>query len=77
MLGVFKQPDGKIYWIDPKVVDPGSGRAVGADNLANAASFTGQVFFNLPPARSATSRFSRSMDRRSSASTSRCRSESG
>ena len=46
MLGVFKQPDGKIYWIDPKVVDPGSGRAVGADNLANAASFTGQVFFN-------------------------------
>ena len=46
MLGVFKQPDGKIYWIDPKVVDTTTGRAVGADNLANSAGFTGQVFFN-------------------------------
>ena len=46
MLGVFKQPDGKIYWIDPKVVDTTTGRAVGADNLANSAGFAGQVFFN-------------------------------
>jgi hypothetical protein len=46
MLGVFKQPDGKVYWIDPKVVDTTTGRAVGADNLANSAGFTGQVFFN-------------------------------
>jgi len=46
MLGIYKQPDGKIYWIDPKVVDATTGRAVGADNLANAASFTGQSFFN-------------------------------
>ena len=46
MLGIFKQPDGKIYWIDPKVVDATTGRAVGADNLSNSANFNGQVFFN-------------------------------
>jgi len=46
LLGIFKQPDGKIYWIDPKVVDATTGRAVGADNLGNTASFDGQVFFN-------------------------------
>jgi hypothetical protein len=42
---IYKQGD-KIFWIDPKVVDPVSGRAVGADNLTNAAGFDGQVFFN-------------------------------
>ncbi len=46
LLGIYKQADGKIFWIDPKVVDPVSGRAVGADNLTNAAGFDGQVFFN-------------------------------
>ena len=46
LIGVFKQPDGKIYWIDPKVIDPATGRAVGADNLGNTAGFAGQVFFN-------------------------------
>ena len=46
LLGVFKQPDGKIYWIDPKVIDATTGRAVGADNLGNTATFDGQVFFN-------------------------------
>jgi hypothetical protein len=46
LLGIYKQDDGKIFWIDPKVVDPVSGRAVGADNLTNAAGFAGQVFFN-------------------------------
>jgi hypothetical protein len=45
LLGIYKQGD-KIFWIDPKVVDPVSGRAVGADNLTNAAGFNGQVFFN-------------------------------
>ena len=34
----------KIYSIDPKVVDTTTGRAVGADNLSNSASFNGQVF---------------------------------
>jgi hypothetical protein len=46
LLGIHKQPDGKIFWIDPKVVDPVSGRAVGSDNLTNTAGFTGQAFFN-------------------------------
>ncbi len=45
LFGVFKQPNGNIYWIDPKVINT-DGRAVGADNLANAAGFSGQVFFN-------------------------------
>lgn len=45
LLGV-RQVDGNIYWIDPKVIDPNTGRAVGADNLTNAPDFPGQVFFN-------------------------------
>jgi hypothetical protein len=46
LVGVFKQPDGTIYWIDPKVVDPATGRAVGADTLGNTPGFPGQIFFN-------------------------------
>jgi hypothetical protein len=46
LFGVFKQPDGRIYWIDPKVIDAATGRAVGADNIDNTAGFAGQVFFN-------------------------------
>ena len=46
LLGIFRQPDGRIFWIDPKVVDPVSGRAVGADNQGNTAGFAGQVFLN-------------------------------
>jgi hypothetical protein len=45
LMGIHKVGD-KIYWIDPKVIDPATGRAVGADNLGNTASFDGQVFFN-------------------------------
>jgi hypothetical protein len=45
LFGVFKQPNGNIYWIDPKVIGA-DGRAVGADNLNNTAGFDGQVFFN-------------------------------
>jgi hypothetical protein len=45
LLGIYKVAD-KIYWIDPKVIDPVSGRAVGGDNLGNTAGFAGQVFFN-------------------------------
>jgi hypothetical protein len=45
LLGI-REANGKIYWIDPRVIDPNSGRAVGADNLTNAAGFAGQVFFN-------------------------------
>jgi hypothetical protein len=46
LFKITKLPDGRIFWIDPSVVDPVSGRAVGADNLANTAGFTGQQFFN-------------------------------
>jgi hypothetical protein len=45
LTGVFKEANGNIYWIDPKVIDT-TGRAVGADNLGNTAGFNGQVFFN-------------------------------
>jgi hypothetical protein len=45
LLGV-REVNGDLYWIDPKVIDPNTGRAVGADNLTNAADFSGQVFFN-------------------------------
>ena len=46
LLGIYKQADGRIFWIDPKVVDPATGRAVGADSASNTAGFAGQVFFN-------------------------------
>ncbi len=45
LFGWFEQ-NGNIYYIDPKVIDPATGRAVGADNLSNSAGFPGQVFFN-------------------------------
>jgi hypothetical protein len=46
LIGIFKQPDGRVYFIDPKVIDPATGRGVGTDTLGNAATFPGQVFFN-------------------------------
>jgi hypothetical protein len=45
LLGV-REANGNIYWIDPAVIDPGTGRAVGPDTLTNAPGFSGQVFFN-------------------------------
>ena len=46
LFKVSKAANGNIYWIDPDVIDPATGRAVGADNLNNTAGFAGQVFFN-------------------------------
>ncbi len=47
LTGVFKTAEGTIYWIDPKVIDPATGRAVGPDTLDNSMpGFPGQVFFN-------------------------------
>lgn len=46
LMGVFKTADGRIYWLDPKVIDSVTGRGVGADNRTNAAGFDGQIFFN-------------------------------
>jgi hypothetical protein len=45
LIGIHKVGS-KIYWIDPKVIDSTTGRAVGADNIGNTAGFDGQVFFN-------------------------------
>jgi hypothetical protein len=45
LLGIYRVGD-KMYWIDPKVLDPATNRGAGADNLANSAAFPGQVFFN-------------------------------
>jgi hypothetical protein len=45
LLGV-REFDGNIYWIDPSVIDPATGRAAGRDTPGNAAGFAGQVFFN-------------------------------
>jgi hypothetical protein len=45
LLGV-REVNGNVYWIDPSVIDPNTGRAVGPDTLTNAPSFSGQVFFN-------------------------------
>jgi hypothetical protein len=44
-FGVY-EANGNIYWIDPALTDPGTGRAAGTDTSANAATFPGQVFFN-------------------------------
>jgi hypothetical protein len=46
LIGFHRQPDGRLYWIDPKVIDPATGRGVGADNAGNTSAFDGQVFFN-------------------------------
>ena len=46
LLGIYKLPDGRIFWINPDVVDPASGRGVGVDNATNATTFAGQIFFN-------------------------------
>ena len=45
LLGV-REANGNIYWIDPALIDPNTGRAVGPDTLANTPGFPGQVFFN-------------------------------
>jgi len=45
LLGIY-EANGNLYWIDPKVIDPNTGRAVGADSLTNVPGFNGQVFFN-------------------------------
>lgn len=46
LFGIRKQADGRVYYIDPSVIDPATGRAVGPDNQGNTAGFNGQVFFH-------------------------------
>jgi len=45
LFKVHKLPDGRIFWLDPALVDT-TGRAVGTDTLNNTATFAGQKFFN-------------------------------
>ena len=77
LLGIFKQPDGKIYWIDPKVIDatdrPRGGRR---QPRATRRASTARCSSTRWRAASATCRSSPSTARRSSASTSRSRSAS-
>ncbi len=49
LLGFYELPDGRLFWIDPKVIDPNTGRGTGADTLSNTPAFAGQVFFNPGP----------------------------
>lgn len=46
LFGIIKQADGRVFYIDPKVIDSATGRGVGADSLSNSAGFNGQVFFH-------------------------------
>lgn len=46
LFGIRTGADGIVYYIDPKVIDPATGRAVGPDNAGTTAGFSGQVFFN-------------------------------
>ena len=46
LFGIQTLPNGRVYYVDPSVIDPATGRAVGPDTLANSASFNGQVLFN-------------------------------
>ena len=45
LIGIFER-DGKIYWINPSVINPANGRAA---NGFGQAGFTGQAFFNVNP----------------------------
>jgi hypothetical protein len=46
LFGIRKMADGRVFYIDPSVTDPATGRAVGADNQGNTAGFAGQAFFH-------------------------------
>ena len=46
LFGIRKLPDGRVFYINPGVIDSTTGRGVGPDNLANSAGFSGQVLFN-------------------------------
>jgi hypothetical protein len=46
LVGIFKTPDGKIYFINPAVIDPVTGRGA---NGYGSTPFAGQVFFNVDP----------------------------
>lgn len=48
LTGIFIQPDGTIYYIDPSVIGP-NGSASNGNFDSTPGSFGGQVFFNAQP----------------------------
>jgi hypothetical protein len=50
LLGVRQSSNGTMYYIDPKVTDPSTGRAVGPDNQGNTASTSFNQVFSNPTA---------------------------
>ncbi len=50
LSGIFKTDDGKIFFINPSIINPATGQATGGSvNPANSNStFPGQVFFSVP-----------------------------
>ena len=48
LFGIVKQPDGRVFYIDPKVIDPATGRGVSTDNLSNSAGFDRPSFTRRP-----------------------------
>jgi hypothetical protein len=50
LIGIFRAPNGTIYYIDPSVIAP-NGTATGSNVLGTPGSFAGQVFFRNQPGR--------------------------
>jgi hypothetical protein len=50
LMGIF-EANGNIYWIDPSIIDPSTGRA---SNGFGTPQFDGQVFFNVNPGETGT-----------------------
>jgi hypothetical protein len=50
LLGVRQSANGAMYYIDPKVTDPNTGKAVGPDNQNNTASTNFNQVFSNPTA---------------------------
>lgn len=46
LIGIFRDSQGRLYFIDPKVIDPVTGRGA---NGYGSATFPGQIFFNVEP----------------------------
>jgi len=46
LFQIRKLADGRVFYIDPSVIDASTGRGVGPDNFDYSAGFAGQIFFN-------------------------------
>jgi len=48
LLGL-REVNGLLYWINPNIINPTNGQAVGSDGLIASPGFPGQIFFNPQP----------------------------